>query len=137
MGSSQTKRYWRVTVSSMANPQCGEIWMSKGYTFNVLSAPAPQKSEAANVEWITSVGGYERAVKWGSVRKTASYAMFLSSAELTSFNTAIDLLDHLSEPFYIKDHEGETWLCRAVTAPQMVYDNKSHTHVSLEVIEVL
>lgn len=137
MGTAQTKRYWRVTLSSMENPQCGEIYMSKGYAFEVLASPAPALKDVANVSWQLTVGGVDRATKWGQSRRSARYELFLSAAELTSFKTATALLDHYSRPFYLTDHEGATWLARLLGEPLRVHDHKTHTHVSVEVIEVL
>jgi len=137
ISSSLTKRYWKVTVTSMTNPQCGEIYMSLGYSFDILAEPGPAVKKISNVEWRRTVGGSARSTKFGNRTRQYTYDMFLSAADLTSFRAVIDLLDEGRYPFYIKDHEGSYWLCRLADEPIEKWDNHTYTHVTMTVIEVL
>jgi len=137
MSSALTKRYWRVTLASMSDPKCSEIYMSYGYTFDILHSPHPVADELANVRWNRSVGGIERSTKFGDERRVRVYSMFLSSSDLTNFRAAMDDLDGYSKPFYIKDHEGDYWMCRLQQPPREDFDHKSYTHVTIKVIEML
>lgn len=131
------KRYWRVTVSSIANPKCSEIFMSYGYEFSALADPSPIAREVDNVQWNRTVGGLERSTKFGDEKKVRIYTLFLSATELTNFRAAMDDLDGYSKPFYIKDHEDDYWLCRLQEIPQENFTHKDYTHVTLSVIEML
>jgi len=137
LGAALTKRYWRVTLASMANPKCSEIFMSYGRVFAVQAAPHPVGDELANVRWNKSVGGLERSTKFGDERRSRDYSMFLSASDLTSFRAAMDELGGYSKSFYIKDHEGDYWMCRLREVPRERFDHKTHTHVTIQVIEML
>lgn len=135
-----TKRYWRTTLSSMANPKCGEIFMSYGYEFKVRFDNPPKLMSEANTKWSQTVGGIERSTKFGDKRKVRNYSIFLStSAELDNFRAAIDDLDDYSKPFYIKDHEGDYWICRFQDVPQEepVTDENTVTVINVSFIEML
>lgn len=134
-----TKTHWRVTLSTATNPKCGEIYMSRGYTFNALLSPAPVIAEADNVQWNRTVGGVERATKFGEVRKQRTYTLCLTTAELVNFRAAMDDLDEYSKPFYIKDHEDSYFLCRLLSVPveEIHSEVPDYTLITLEVIETL
>jgi len=131
------KRYWRVTVTSMDNPKCSELFISSGDRFSVLQNPAPVAVDLDNVTWRRSLGGLERSVKHGDRRRSRSYTLLLSSSDLAAFESALDNLDGLSLPFYIRDHNDEYYLARFVDAPEQVYSNKAYTQVSINIIEVI
>jgi len=132
-----TKRYWRVSVSSIANPQCSEIFMSYGHSFTILANPYPRAKKQANVSWRRTVGGSERSTKFGDARKVRTYAMKLDSSALADFQNAMDDLDEYSKPFYICDHDGNYWMCRLLDEPEEHYSNKAYTTISISVIEML
>lgn len=136
-----TKRYWRSTVSSMANPQCSEIFMSYGYEFTVDFVSNPLAEDEPNVRWTQSLGGMERSTKFGNERRVRQYALFLEEnndkTTLTDFRAAMDDLDGYSKPFYIKDHEGDYWMARLTEKPQESYLTEGHVQMVLNVIEIL
>jgi len=134
--SPATHRYWRFWLST-TDPMCSEIYMSEGATFNVRSDPAPEASFLANVQWNRSVGGLERSTKFGAKRRVRNYEMFLSAADLATWRAAVDLLEDYSLPFYIKDHDGNYYMCRFQEPPTEIFDNPTHTHVEFSVIEEL
>ncbi len=115
--SAQTKRYWQVTLTSMTDPQAGELFMSFGYTFDVRVIPRSERSDAANVTWRKSIGGLVRSTKFGDLRRVRRYGLVLNSSDLTSFRAAMDDLDEYSKPFIIKDDEGEYYMCRLLDVP--------------------
>lgn len=135
MVASQTKDYWRVTLTSMTNPRCAEIWMGLGYTFDVMVNPSGVRE--SNTQWNRTIGGDERGTKFGDLKRRRSYTLFLSAANLTSFRAALDYTDHFSKPFYIRDHEDDYYLCRLIGDPPEDFDNPTHTHVGLSIVEVL
>ncbi len=137
MGAEETERYWRLTLTSMDNPQCSEIFMSYGNVFTVLANPAPSAVDRANVDWDRSIGGTERSTKFGDIRRVRRYSMFLDATDLAAFQSAMAELDDYSKPFYIKDHAGNYFLCRLTAEPQEDYTNKDYTLVSIEVVEML
>ena len=137
IGSALNKRYWRVTVSSLSNPQCSEIFMSEGLTLDLLYSPGPSGKHVSNIRWQRSMGGLERSTKKGARRRQRAYPMFLSAAELTSLRAAFDNLDELRKPFYIKDHEDDYWMARLMDDPTENWDNISNKHITLNLIEQL
>ena len=138
IGSPQTKRHWRLTLTSMTNPTASEIFMGLAQTFNILYRPGPKVSELDNVTWRRTIGGPERSTKFGVVRKTRGYDMKLdNSTDLATLRTAIDDLDDYSKPFYVKDHEDEYWLARFLTPPPESWNNVTASGVAIELVEML
>lgn len=134
--TAASHRYWQVTLSSMANPQCAEIYMSKGYTFDVMINPSGPRLD--RVQWNITEGGLERSTKRGDVRRVRNYQWFLSAADLATFNdTVLPYLDELSLPFFLRDHNDDYFLARFGEAPGHVWDNPNYTHVPVSFIEVL
>jgi len=129
--------YWRVTVTQTSNPQCSEVYVSHGFEYDILSSPAPRKASVSNVQWNRSLGGVERATKFGDTRKSRTYTLFLSSTELTDFRNNMADLDELSKPFYIKDDDGNYWMARLVGDPVETPDHPDHTHVTINLLEQL
>jgi len=118
LDTALTKDDWRVMVSSMENPKCGEIFMSYGRSFDVASDPGPLLDELDNVRWNRTVGGIERGTKLGDERRIREYTLLLDSTDLAAFRAAMDELNSYSRPFYIKDADGEYWLCKLQAVPK-------------------
>lgn len=137
LGSALTKRYWRGTVTNMANPRCSEIFMSYGYTFDILARPGAKAQKVSNVRWTRTVGGIDRSTKLGNRRRQRAYPIFISAASLSNLRAALDDLDEMSTPFYICDHEGDYWMCKFQDDPLENWDNRTHKHIALNVIETL
>lgn len=138
LDTSLTKRYWRVTISSITNPKCGEIFMSKGYSFSVSGKPSPAIKDTANVSWNKTVGGIERSTKFGDERRTRGYTLLLEPADLVNFRAVMDNLNGYAKPFYIKDIDGDYWICRLKRIPTEIPNTTNIlTKVVLEVIETL
>ena len=134
-----TARYWRVTVTSMANPQCSEIFMSYGYEYTVDFNNNPVLEDQPNVQWNPTVGGLERSTKFGNIRKSRQYALFLQTATgtITTFRDAMDDLDHYSKPFYLKDHEGSYFMARLTAVPAETFITEGHVTMTVNMIEML
>ena len=135
--SAQTRRYWRVTLSSMTNPQATEIFMSYGYEFGVQARPNPNLREIPNVVWSRTVGNNERSTKFGDARRVRQYGLYLDSTDLTSWRAAMDDLDGYSNTFYIKDHEDAYIFGRLDGAPAEDHGNADYTTISFTFLEVL
>jgi hypothetical protein len=132
-----TSRYWRLTLASMANPRCSEIYLSNGFAFNCLREQNPSGEDAANVQWNTTVGGVERSTKYGPTRRVRRYTFYLSETEFADFKAVADYLDDYSLPFYFKDHKGAYFLARFAEVPQFDFNHATHTMVSVQLIEML
>jgi len=139
LSSAVTARYWKITVSSMSNPQCSEIFMSYGYAFNFTFTNTPVFGGQPNVVWTETVGGLERSTKLGNERRTRAYTVFLREAEseLTNWRAAMADLDEYSLPFYFKDHEANYFMARLLERPPEPYMTEGHLEVSISVIEKL
>lgn len=135
--SALTQRYWRVTLASMTNPKCSEIFMSYGRTFEVQTSPSAIYGEKENVQWNQTVGGLERSTLYGDERRIREYGLFLSPSELSEFKAAMSELNSYAKPFYLKDDEGAYFPCRLLSVPEPVGDHKTHKHIYLSVIEML
>ena len=137
LSSALSHRYWQLTLASMANPQAAEIFMGGGYAFDVQAAQPPSGQDMDNVQWNRTVGGSDRSTKFGPARRSRSYSLFLSAAELIQFDAAMGYLDEYSKPFFVTDHTGDTYWARLNGPPAHNWDHKTHTHVSLSIMEVL
>lgn len=135
--STETHRYWRVTLASITNPQCGEIMMSPAYQFDVQYSPNPSGFEQPNVQWNRTVGGIERSTKFGDARRNRTYTMWIDDTDLTNFNTAMNLLDDWSLPFFFKDHDANYYWTRFTQNPIQDWDHNTYTHITLNLIEML
>jgi hypothetical protein len=132
-----TAQYWRLTLASMTNPRCSEIYLSKGFTFNCLREQNPTGEDAANVQWNSTVGGVERSTKHGPKRRVRRYTFFLSETEFADFGTVAGYLDDYSLPFYVKDHQNNYFLARFSDVPQFDFNHATHTRVDAQLIEML
>jgi hypothetical protein len=132
------KRYWQVTLTSMTNPKCSEIFMSYGREFDVIGNPSPIIDNLDNVRWNKTVGGIERSTKLGEERKVRQYSFSLDSTELTSFRAAMGELSDYSLPFYIKDTDDDYWMCRLLNVPREEPNQENTlTAITIDVIEML
>uniref|UniRef100_A0A6M3IXV4 Tail protein n=1 Tax=viral metagenome TaxID=1070528 RepID=A0A6M3IXV4_9ZZZZ len=137
LAAELTKRYWRVTLTSMANPQCSEIFMSYGYEFQADFVQNPTFEDVPNVQWNMTVGGLERSTMFGNKRRTRTYALFLDTTDLASFRAAMVDLDNYSKPFYLKDHEGSYFMARLVDIPRESFMTEGHVTMTVNFIEML
>lgn len=134
--SALTHRYWRVTVTSMTNPTCAEIIISEGFSFNIQAMPHPLHGYQDNVNWYKSIGGQERSVKLGTRKRIRRYSLRLSTSDKTNFLSMIDDLDELSTPFLLKDKDGDYFLARFRTLPDLSHLH-SRTHIVVDIIEMV
>jgi len=137
LAAAVTHRYWRVHVASAVNPRCTEVFMSGGYSFQVRFDSLPEEADTDNVIWNETLGGIERSVKLGDIRKGRKYSFFLYPELLTNWRTAIDYLDENSKPFYIKDHEGNYWLARFKALPGGSFPTEQQQYKEVELLELL
>jgi hypothetical protein len=162
LSAALTKRYWRVTLASMENPQCSEIFMSYGYEFTADFVQNPEFGGEPNVIWTPTIGGLERSTKLGEERRTRAYALFLEathylltedgdslitedghhlitekSGSLGNFRAAMADLDGYSKPFYFKDHEGNYFMAKFAERPKEVFITEGHVQVVINVVEML
>ena len=137
LSTAQSIRYWRVTIASMVNPQCSEIYMSKGFSFNALRDGNPTGQDQDNVQWNRTAGDVERSTKRGDKRRVRDYTFMLSAAELADFETVINYTDDYSKPFYIKDHRDAYYMARFLEKPHYDYNHNTHTRVKISLIEKL
>jgi len=139
LSTSQTQQYWRLTVTSMTDPKCSEIFMAKGLELNVRFDDHPLAKDKPNVLWNETIGGLDRSTKLGDDRKVRKYAILLdqNSSEITNFRVAMASLDNYSKKFYIKDHEGNYWMCRLMEQPQEEFITEGHVLLNFVVIEQL
>jgi len=137
LSSGAAHRYWQLTLTSMVNPQCAEIFMGKGYAFDIQAPQPPSGQDLDNVQWNRTVGGSDRSTKFGPARRSRTYSLFLSAAELAEFDAAMAYLDEYSKPFFITDHAGDTFFARLNGPPSQAWDHKTHTHINLSILEVL
>lgn len=121
------------------NPQCAEIFMSYGYEFKVTFESSPNLGSIKNVEWKQTIGGSERATKFGEKRRTRSYHLILDSTELANFRQVIEDLDEFSKGFYLKDHEDAYFFARFNGEPEEdpITDNQGLTHIQVNFVEML
>lgn len=131
------KRYWRVTLSSMTDPRCAEMWITYGYEFGVQYRPSPLMRDSSNVIWSRTVGGSERSTKFGEVRRIRQYGLYLDATDLALWDAAIDYLDGYSKPFYLTDHEGDTMLGRFDGQPAKDFGNQDYTTINFTFLEIL
>ena len=135
LGSPATHRYWRVTVSSMTNPLCGEIWMSEGYSFDIARKPDPFHSYRDNVRWSESIGGQVRSIKFGESGSEWSYSLRLSS--LTDIDSIVSDLDGFSLPFFFKDKDSNYSMGRFFPLPAKDFFDNTYSQVDVHIIEML
>lgn len=138
LDTALTKRYWRVTLSNIANPKCGEIFMGCSNTFDVIADPPPILKYTDNILWNKTIGGIERSTKFGDKRRIREYTFLLNSTNLTLFRSSMDDIDNYSKPFYIKDTNDTYWMCRFTDIPiENPNDINTLTRIDLYLIEML
>ncbi|MDY6790538.1 MAG: hypothetical protein SWH54_04635 [Thermodesulfobacteriota bacterium] len=137
LASPVTQRYWRVTLASMTNPKCSEIFMSKGYSFNALREGNPTGRDIDKVRWQETVGGVERSTKIGNKRKARTYNFWMSAAEYASLLTIKNYLNDYAKPFYFKDHKDNYYMARFDGMPAENFDHNTHTRVMVNIKEMI
>lgn len=135
--TSQSSRYWKLTIADVDDPQAGEILIGSGDSFGILKSPAPQHNYLDNVVWSQSIGGAERSIKQGDERRSRAYAVALSSADLSTFQTLLGRLNGFSKPFLFKDKDDVYFLGRFEPPPGESYFNNNRTLIDVNVIEML
>lgn len=138
LASPLSHRYWKVTAASGSHT-ITEVWMSRGYKFQVVAANTPEGEYEDNVVWRKTYGDIEISSKKGARRRIRTYPLFHhdDGYTLASFRAAITYLDSYSKPFYIKDHEGDYWFCRLVDPSTEQYTTPGTTEREITVIEQL
>jgi len=137
LGAALTHQYWKVTVASIANPQCSEIFMSYGYEFDYIEKSPYSLTDQDNVVWVPSIGGLERSTKFGEERWVKGYEVYFTGTQRTNFESAMGDLDSYSKPFYLKDDEDNYGLCRLLQVPSKIFDGENYVAVDIKVIEEL
>ena len=121
----------------MTNPKFGEIFMSRGYSFNALREGNPIGRDIDNVRWNRTVGGIERSTKVGNKRKARTYSFWMSAAEYANFVTVKGYLNDYAYPFYFKDHKDNYFMAKFEAMPEENFDHNTHTRVTVNIIEML
>lgn len=129
--------FWRVYAWSTVDPEIGEIYMSRGFSFNCLRESNPYGGDVDQVQWNQSIGGVERGTKLGAKKRVRSYTFMLSDSEFADFETIVGYLDDYSKPFYFKDHSGAYYLARFDELPSIDFSHNVYTRVSIRIIEML
>jgi len=139
LASPLSHQYWRVRVISATSPRCTEIFMSRGYAFNVDFGEEPESADIDNVIWQEMLGGLERSVKLGEERKSKEYTVVLDNTAALNFRTAVGYMENYSRPFYFKDHEDNYWLARfqSVSRETHLTDEVGLVSRNVEVVEIL
>jgi hypothetical protein len=137
LGTPITAQYWRVTLGSITDPVCSEIYLSLGYSFNCLRQQNPSGLDMSNVRWNKGLGGVERSTKFGPARKARVYTFWLDPTEWAELEAVISYLDDYAAPFYVQDHEGAYYLARFEEDPHFDFNHNTHTRVDVRIIEQL
>jgi hypothetical protein len=131
-----TKDYWRVALTTIANPQCSEIFMSRAYSFNALREEHPAGRHVSNVKWARTIGGESRSTKFGEKKRVRDYTIWMSSSEWADFETVLSYLNDYSYPFYFKDHEGDYYMAHFEEEPEFDFNHNEYTMVKCKIIEI-
>ena len=134
LNSSLTKRYWRLNLASMQTPKCTEVFISKGYPFQIRFDEQPSGEDVANVDWRETLGS-RRATLVGEKQRFRQYSLFLQPSDITSFEEAMDYLYHYSRPFYIKDHKSSYFMCTLTDTPKITYVSEIYDVYNLSILE--
>ena len=139
LSSPLTHRYWQLTLASMTNPRCSEIFMGPEYKFKAQRSNKPSGALSSNVQWNRTMGGLERSTKFGKSRRTRTYTVWLdeNESELSELLEAIDYLDDLSKPFFFRDHKNDYFWARFADDPFFDFDHVDRTHLTLDFVEML
>jgi len=132
-----TYQYWRLNIDSCVNPQCSEIFMSKGYEFKANFEESPKIRPEDNVVWQDSVGGVEYSVKLGEARDTWEYSVYADLTFKNSLASVVSYIDDYSIPFYIKDHENVYKFARFLSPPEKDYATDQTFFTTLSFKEML
>ncbi|RLC21878.1 MAG: hypothetical protein DRH56_09160 [Deltaproteobacteria bacterium] len=138
LSSAVSHRYWRFTVTSMSNPQCGEIIMSRGYAFTLLGDPRPIQADRGNVARFESIGGMSRRVKLGDPRR--SWDMDLRLGDAAARNSLLAVLDYTGgteKPLIIKDMDGNYYLMELLEDPRIERAPINRGYTTLRLLEAL
>jgi len=128
---------FKLAVASITNPRCGEIWMGRRYSYQVMLDAPPPETELPQVVRVKTLGGPNRFVKRGMAPRTRSYGLRLTDTQRTQFLTQMVDLDEYSKGFYIRDHQGEYFPCFLTQIPVITPINDTLFNVSFAIEEDL
>jgi len=138
LDAAASHRYWRLTVTAMNDPMCGEIWMGAGSEFAVMGTPRPQEADRSNIVRQEGVGGMVSRVKLGPTRQVWDYNVRLrTAAEITSLRSALAALDGIFKPLVVKDMDGSYWLMELMSDPGIDREEPNRGYATLALLEAL
>ncbi len=138
LAAALSKAYWRIKFNAMqGDVTAGEIVLGAGRSFGIQARPSPVHQPRDNVLWSRSVGGQERGIKLGDVRRVRSYTLRLDSSGLDDMQAVFSDLSGFSVPLLFKDKDGEWFLARFDPPPSEDYFNKAATEIDISVVEML
>lgn len=133
-----THRYWKVTLTSMTDPECAEIFMSLGHVFTVLDEPRPVQAEQSNLQRFESIGGMSRRIKLGDTRRAWTYDIRLkNAADRANLLTVLGYTDGIVKPVFVKDMDGNYYFMELLEDPRMERAQISRGYVTLFLLEAL
>jgi hypothetical protein len=115
--STITARYWRITVTSIENPKCGEIFLTLKNEFKINFSQNPSYVDEISESWIRVANDAKRGVQLGSIMKERSYSIFFHCEApydyVSTFDTIVSELQAAAVPiFYFKDHKDNLFLAK-------------------------
>jgi len=112
-----------------------------GHAFDTMKTPEPTRVDVPNTTWKKTVGGKDRAVKFGDSVRRRSYMIYLDCAgspdDETTWDAFIVTLSGYSLTFTFVDHREESFTARFLAPPKKITDEVDDVLIPVEIIEVL
>ena len=136
LGSTQSKRYWRLTVSGAVNPQIAELFMGDGTSFEIQVSPDPSLTHDSRVIWTQSVGSQAYGIKLAVKKRRVGYNLRVSDAVKTSMDVVTSNSDDFARPMLVRDRDDNYSLMRFERPPTYRFINPGLTDIDLNLVEV-
>jgi len=127
---------WRLRVMNIVNPTASEVWMGRGYSFDVLAKPNPVHTEISNANWFQNIGGGAFSVKKGDQKLQVDYNVSIDGAELLAMKEIFIQGDGYSKPFIVKNKDGDYYFMYFPVPPSWNFYNNNETLFDLTMQEI-
>jgi len=135
--TSNTQRYWRISIFNHSVPELPELFLGKDYSFQRNPAYGSRTGKRPNVMREETQSGKRRAIKLGELKNNRTYE--LSVIETTQKNDFEAWVTHTEglKPIYLTDENGNVMFGEILNDFDFSYKAADIYSCSIEFLEVL
>lgn len=136
--TSNTQRYWRISIFDHSIPELPELFLGKDYSFQRNPGYGSRTGKKANVMREETQSGKRRAIKLGELKNTRTYELsVIETSQKDDFETWFEHTEGL-KPVYLTDEAGNVLYVELLNDLDFSYKARNNIYsVVLEFQEVI